>query len=582
MEGSGAPHYGRTRLTQARVAVAVEDAKNTLSETEALVGRFATWYTPIVLGLAVILGFYKGVQQFLVVIVAGCPCALLGAAPFVQGATLTLLAKRHRLLVKHATTLESLATIHAIGLDKTGTLTTGHFELLRLEPLPGAAHTRQALHRWVAAVEDQDNHPLARSLVASYKGCVADFVASGQSLPEVSGFQRHGRDGVSATVEGRRVGVGNAAFVRATLGKTQATQEEGEADEDLDMPLRLRAARKRVREKERAAAAAIDQPTPDAAAAAEAALRLADKIANELGGSGSVLFATVDGTVAGIMILDDALKPEAAATVQQLKMLGVRPMMLTGDCLSAAQRVARAGACTPCDPCLTSYQRRASASHASTRRDKKEAQQPPPPAAPAFKLTPEPLPLCSAAATVGISEADTHAGLLPEDKQRLILEATRQGSGAEPGPVAWQGAPRELEAGFLPKASRGSLEVGFVGDGLNDCPALASAHVGIVLQEVGSQATVDAATAVLQADIEQLPAAIIIARRSRRLVLTNLFLALGINVTVIVLAATVGLPLWLSVLSDSGGLLVVLANSLWPLTWRVGTAAQPGARARSI
>ena len=121
-----------------------------------------------------------------------------------------------------------------------------------------------------------------------------------------------------------------------------------------------------------------------------------------------------------------------------------------------------------------------------------------------------------------------------------------------------------------------------MGDGLNDCPALASAHVGIVLQEVGSQATVDAATAVLQADIEQLPAAIIIARRSRRLVLTNLFLALGINVTVIVLAATVGLPLWLSVLSDSGGLLVVLANSLWPLTWRVGTAAQPGARARSI
>ena len=44
----------------------------------------------------------------------------------------------------------------------------------------------------------------------------------------------------------------------------------------------------------------------------------------------------------------------------------------------------------------------------------------------------------------------------------------------------------------------------------------------------------------------------------------------------------VGLPLWLSVLSDSGGLLVVLANSLWPLTWRVGAAAQPGARARSI
>ena len=121
-----------------------------------------------------------------------------------------------------------------------------------------------------------------------------------------------------------------------------------------------------------------------------------------------------------------------------------------------------------------------------------------------------------------------------------------------------------------------ALAVGFVGDGLNDCPALASAHVGIVLQEVGSQATVDAASAVLQVEIDQLPAAIAIARRSRRLVWTNLFLALAINVAVIALAATVGLPLWLSVLSDSGGLLVVLANSLWPLTWRVGApAARP-------
>ena len=79
-------------------------------------------------------------------------------------------------------------------------------------------------------------------------------------------------------------------------------------------------------------------------------------------------------------------------------------------------------------------------------------------------------------------------------------------------------------------------------------------------------------------DIDQLPAAIIIARRSRLLVITNLCLALAINVLVILLAATVGLPLWLSVLSDTGGLLVVLANSLWPLTWRVGKDPTPERR----
>lgn len=224
-----------------------------------------------------------------------------------------------------------------------------------------------------------------------------------------------------------------------------------------------------------------------------------------------------------------------------------------------------------------SHQRRPHFTHAFTRRHKSCALSLPTAWHPALSVI---CALCVSAPPVGISEADTHAGLLPEEKQRHILAATWQGPVAGLG----QGAPRtrELEAGFLPKATRGPLEVGFVGDGLNDCPALASAHVGVVLQEVGSQATVDAATAVLQADIEQLPAAIIIARRSRRLVLTNLFLALGINLAVIALAATVGLPLWLSVLSDSGGLLVVLANSLWPLTWRVGTAAPPRARARSI
>jgi len=533
----------------AKVADAVSEAKSTLSDTEALVGRFAAFYTPTVLLFAVLVGAYKGFDQLLVVIVAGCPCALLGAAPFVQGATLSLLAGEHRLLVRRTTVLESLARVQAFGLDKTGTLTTGQFELLRKEAV--GAYPMATLHEWAAAVEDNDNHPLARSLVSSFKGCVGDFMAAGGSLPDATDFKRHGRDGVSATVEEHVVGVGNLAFVLGTrghghgaggerdIGAIQAMGSKAVAEGVALAELRTAQADvahavqekvparmlKSLQRREAVAQAAFDAATEQARKAQQEGgesggreiLARAMVLADEWAADGVVLFVTVDAAVAAVFLMADSIKPEAAGTVAALKHLGVRPVLLTGDKTVAARRVATA---------------------------------------------------------VGIPEADTHAGLLPEDKQRLLLDLSREGDGGEDAAVAAtpsKHAVTDLEARLLPKLQRGLRVVGFVGDGLNDCPALASAHVGVVLQEVGSQATVDAASAVLQADIGQIPAAIIIARRSCVLVMVNLFLALAMNVAVIALAATVGLPLWVSVLADNGGLLVVLANSLWPLTWRVQT-----------
>merc|ERR1719182_322988 len=141
----------------ARITDAVKDAQGTLSEAEAIVSRFATYYTPLVLVIVAVLGCVQGPEQFLVVIVAGCPCALLGAAPFAHAASLATLASRHRLLLKRSTTLEALARLRYIGLDKTGTITKGQFELVQLVPLLTTFEPSLIL-RWVAAVEALDNH----------------------------------------------------------------------------------------------------------------------------------------------------------------------------------------------------------------------------------------------------------------------------------------------------------------------------------------------------------------------------------------------------------------------------------------
>ena len=316
-----------------RIADAVSEAKGTLSDMEATVGRFAKWYTPTVLLLAALVGVYKGFDQFLVVIVAGCPCALLGAAPCagrdahcLQPAT----ASNPR-----TTALESLARIEAMGLDTTGTHTTGQFELLRMEPV--ATYPMAKLHEWAAAVEEKDNHPLARSIVSSFKGCIGDFVAAGGALPDASEFRRHGRDGVSACVDGHTVGVGNYTFMlgqcaqgreasgevtspglavaKATVALRGAQAEVARGVQE-GMPARML---KSLQKREAAARASLEEANERARAAREGghqggkgsneeSLTRALAFNDEWEESGSVLFVTVGAAVAAVLLMADSLE----------------------------------------------------------------------------------------------------------------------------------------------------------------------------------------------------------------------------------------------------------------------------------
>lgn len=427
---------------KSRIQDAVRDAKNTTSATQEIVNKFAAWYTPSVIMVAAIVALLqRSLTQFLVIIVAGCPCALLGAAPFVHAATIAALAKRHGFLVKEIPVLESLARMRWLGIDKTGTITTGQFKLLSMQSF--SSWRDDDILRWAASVESKDTHPIAQSIVQSYTGCVAEFTAT-RRLPNVSHFKRQGRCGVMGSVEGHWIGVGNSDFLK---------------EEDIDTDPKI------------------------------------EDVVAEWSQKGTVLFVTVDEDIAAVLLMADALRGDARATVARLQSLGVRPVLLTGD--------------------------KGPAAHA-------------------------------AATEAGIDEV--HFGLLPEEKASILMKASW---GSEVGSLT-----QHLN-------KRGPVEVGFLGDGLNDCIALANANAGIVMQELGSQATMDAASAVLQAKLGQLPAVIIVARRTQRLVMANITLAMGSNIAVILAAAFVGVPLWLSVLADNAGLLAVLINSLWPLVWRV-------------
>lgn len=157
------------------------------------------------------------------------------------------------------------------------------------------------------------------------------------------------------------------------------------------------------------------------------------------------------------------------------------------------------------------------------------------------------------AARLGIAEQDVHAGLLPEDKVERVRQLATEG------------------------------HVAFVGDGVNDAAALATASVGVAMGTAGSDAALEAAdVALLSDDLRMLPEAYALARRANRVIRQNLGFALGIMVLMVVITLFAYLPLPLGVLGHEGGTILVVANGLRLLGHRPsGDRGRQGRRARS-
>lgn len=273
----------------AQIVALVQAAQNSKAPGQRLADRAAFWLVLVALlgGLLTFSIWYFAVGRdaqdallfAITVVVITCPDALGLATPTAVMVG-TGLGARRGILFKHALALEQAATLDTVVLDKTGTLTRGEPEVVAIATADGL--DEDELLALVAAAERESEHPLADAIVAAGR-------QRGLRLPPVERFEAVPGHGALATVDGRRLAVGNARLL----------EREGIALDGL-------AAR-----------------------------------ADELAGEGrTTVRVAVEGRAAAVIAIADAPRETAAAAIAALREAGVRPVMLSGDSRATAERIA--------------------------------------------------------------------------------------------------------------------------------------------------------------------------------------------------------------------------------------------------
>ncbi|MFQ3611090.1 MAG: cation-translocating P-type ATPase, partial [Fimbriimonadales bacterium] len=211
--------HGATKLDQ--IARTVQEAQAQKTRTERWIDRFAQWYTPVLFGLAVLVAlllppiaqvpYSESIYRALVLLVLGCPCALVISVPVTILSALTASA-RMGVLVRGGRVIEQCAHIQRVLFDKTGTLTLGKPQLVRVVSLDGQP---ESVHHQVASsLAHHSEHPIAQALRADALPAlpVDDFKA----LPGM---------GMVARLQGQQVWVGNHRLIEQ-VGRCSKALEE--------------------------------------------------------------------------------------------------------------------------------------------------------------------------------------------------------------------------------------------------------------------------------------------------------------------------------------------------------------------
>ena len=268
--------------TVSKILDLVENASSRKSKSENFITKFAKYYTPIVVIIAIFLAilppilipnanFTDWIYRALSFLVVSCPCALVISIPLgffggIGGAS------KCGILVKGSNYLEALAQAEIVVFDKTGTLTEGVFEVQKIEAVD---ISKEELLKMATYAESFSNHPISLSLKKAYQKEIDSKLVS--QAKEISGH------GVEAVVENKQVLVGNDKLMKQY-----------------------------------------------------------DVNYQESGDIGTILYVAIDGKFAGTIVIADKIKQDAKRAIEDLKKNHIqKTVMLTGDKKQVAEAVAK-------------------------------------------------------------------------------------------------------------------------------------------------------------------------------------------------------------------------------------------------
>jgi len=274
----------------AQMARLVEAAQNGKAEVQRLADRVSAVFVPIVVGLSLVtlagwlITGHSGAAAFtaaVAVLIIACPCALGLATPT------ALLVGTGRgaqlgILIKGPQILESTRRVDTIVLDKTGTVTTGQMGVTGVHPAAGEQHDQVLVI--AGALENASEHPIGRAIANHAQG-------AGHALAPVEDFTGHGGNGVSGIVNRHAALAGRRSWLASQWSLT--------APEEL-----VRAAKN----------AEAQGRTP--------------------------VWVAWDGQIRAVVVVCDTIKDTSAQAIAELRQLGLRPVLLTGDNTRAAKAVA--------------------------------------------------------------------------------------------------------------------------------------------------------------------------------------------------------------------------------------------------